>query len=118
MADHERIAQLVKLTARARQPSSCSSATPRSSPRSAPAASSKSSKDRVPDRRTTEVHRANHEWERKAWEQVRDGEPGPALAQYQAHDRLHIHDTRAQAAEAMVENWDETRKTLAGGAAR
>jgi conjugative relaxase-like TrwC/TraI family protein len=67
---------------------------------------------KVPTAELTEVHRAHHEWERKAWEQIRNGEPGPALAQYQAHDRLHIHDTRTQAAEAMVANWDETRKRL------
>jgi conjugative relaxase-like TrwC/TraI family protein len=67
---------------------------------------------KVPTAELTEVHRAHHEWERRAWEQIRNGEPGPALAQYQAHDRLHIHDTRAEAAQAMVENWDETRKRL------
>jgi ATP-dependent exoDNAse (exonuclease V) alpha subunit len=66
---------------------------------------------KAPTAELTEVHRANHEWERNAWEQIRAGEPGPALAQYKAHERLHIHDTRAQAAEAMVENWDQTRRT-------
>ncbi len=71
----------------------------------------------VPTAELTEVHRAHHEWERKAWEQIRNGEPGPALAQYQAHDRLHIHDTRAQATEAMLENWDRTRRDLPGGQA-
>jgi conjugative relaxase-like TrwC/TraI family protein len=65
---------------------------------------------KVPTAELTEVHRARHEWERKAWEHIRAGEPGPALAQYQAHDRLHIHDTRAEAAQAMVENWDQTRR--------
>jgi conjugative relaxase-like TrwC/TraI family protein len=65
---------------------------------------------KVPTAELTEVHRARHGWEREAWERIRAGEPGPALAQYQAHDRLHIHDTRAQAAEAMVDNWDQTRK--------
>jgi hypothetical protein len=68
---------------------------------------------RVPTAELHEVHRANHERERNAWEQIRAGEPGPALAQYKAYDRLHIHDTPAEAAEAMVKNWDETRKTLA-----
>ncbi|HEY5344372.1 MAG TPA: AAA family ATPase [Solirubrobacteraceae bacterium] len=72
---------------------------------------------KVPTAELTEVHRANHEWERNAWEQIRAGEPGPALAQYKAHDRLHIHDTRAQAAEAMVENWDQTRRSLPDGQA-
>ena len=90
--------------------SSCSPATPRSSARSAPAGSSRSCEDRVPTAELTEVHRANHEWERRAWEQVRNGEPGPALAAYQAHDRLHVHDTRAEAAEAMVADWDKARR--------
>jgi conjugative relaxase-like TrwC/TraI family protein len=72
---------------------------------------------RVPTAELTEVHRANHEWERDAWEQIREGEPGPALAQYQAHDRLHIHDTRAQATEAMVENWDKSRNSVGAGQA-
>ncbi len=72
---------------------------------------------KVPTAELTEVHRARHEWERKAWEQIRNGEPGPALAQYQAHDRLHIHDTRTEAAQAIVENWDQTRRSVPGGQA-
>lgn len=72
---------------------------------------------KVPTAELTEVHRANHEWERGAWEQIRNGEPGPALAQYQAHDRLHIHDTREQATEAMIEDWDQTRKGVPAGQA-
>ena len=48
---------------------------------------------------------------------MRNGEPGPALAQYEAHDRLHVHDTRAQAAEAMVADWDKTRRSLPAGKA-
>ena len=71
----------------------------------------------VPTAELTEVYRAHHDWERRAWEQVRNGEPGPALAQYEAHERLHIHDTRAQAAEAMVADWDKTRRSLPGGQA-
>jgi conjugative relaxase-like TrwC/TraI family protein len=67
-------------------------------------------RDRVPTAELTEVHRANHDWERKAWEQVREGEPGPALAAYRAHDRLRVHDTRAEAAEAMVDGWEEARR--------
>jgi conjugative relaxase-like TrwC/TraI family protein len=67
---------------------------------------------KVPTAELTEVHRAHHDWERKAWLEVREGEPGPALARYQAHDRLHIYDTRAEATEAMVERWDEKRQGL------
>jgi conjugative relaxase-like TrwC/TraI family protein len=72
---------------------------------------------KVPTAELTEVHRAHHDWEREAWEQIRNGEPGPALAQYQSHEQLHIHDTRAQAAQAMVENWDDMRKRLPDGRA-
>jgi conjugative relaxase-like TrwC/TraI family protein len=70
---------------------------------------------KVPTAELSEVHRAHHEWERKAWAEIRRGEPGRALARYQAHDRLHVYDTRTQAAEAMVANWDQARR--AGGQA-
>ena len=40
------------------------------------------------------------------------GEPGLALARYRAHDRLHVYDTRAEATQAMVENWDQNRQGL------
>jgi conjugative relaxase-like TrwC/TraI family protein len=73
--------------------------------------------DRAPTAELVEVQRARHEWERTAWEQVRNGEPGPALAAYQAHDRMNIHDTRAEATVAMVEHWDQVRKTLPGNEA-
>jgi conjugative relaxase-like TrwC/TraI family protein len=116
MADHERIAPLVKLTAeRGAKPLLVGDAAQLSS--IGPGGLFAALEGRVPTAELTEVHRANHEWERNAWQQIRAGEPGPALAQYQAHDRLHIHDTRAEAAEAMVQNWDETRKSLPDGRA-
>jgi conjugative relaxase-like TrwC/TraI family protein len=67
---------------------------------------------KVPTAELTEVHRAHHQWEREAWSEVRKGEPGLALARYQAHDRLHVYDTRAEATQAMVENWDQNRQGL------
>jgi len=67
---------------------------------------------KVPTAELTEVHRAHHQWEREAWREVREGEPGLALARYRAHDRLHVYDTRAEATQAMVENWDQTRQGL------
>ena len=112
MADHERIAPLVKLTAeRGAKPLLVGDAAQLSG--IGPSGLFAALEGKVPTAELHEVHRANHEWERQAWQQIRAGEPGPALAQYQAHDRLHISDTRAEAAEAMVQNWDETRKTLA-----
>jgi conjugative relaxase-like TrwC/TraI family protein len=111
MADHERIAPLLRLTAeRGAKPLLVGDAAQLST--IGPGGLFATLQDKVPTAELHEVHRANHEWERTAWQQIRAGEPGPALAQYQAHDRLHIHDTRAQAAEAMVQNWDETRQTL------
>jgi conjugative relaxase-like TrwC/TraI family protein len=67
---------------------------------------------KVPTAELTEVHRAHHQWEREAWSEVREGEPGLALARYRAHDRLHVYDTRAEATQAMVENWDRNRQGL------
>ncbi len=112
MADHERIAPLVKLTAeRGAKPLLVGDAEQLSG--IGPSGLFSALEGKVPTAELHEVHRANHAWERKAWQQVRAGEPGPPLAQYQSRGRLHISDTRAEAAEAMVENWDQTRKTLA-----
>jgi conjugative relaxase-like TrwC/TraI family protein len=64
----------------------------------------------VPTAQVSEVHRARHAWERDAWTQIREGSSQRALAQYRAHDRLHIADTREQAAERMVDAWDHARR--------
>jgi conjugative relaxase-like TrwC/TraI family protein len=116
MGDSERMARLVKMTAQRESKLVLAGDAAQLSSIGA-GGLFKQLEGRVPTAELTEVHRAHHEWERKAWEQIRNGQPGPALAQYQAHDRLHIHDTRAQAAEAMVENWDKTRRDLPRGQA-
>jgi conjugative relaxase-like TrwC/TraI family protein len=66
--------------------------------------------ERVPTAELSEVHRAQHEWEREAWAQLREGRAHEALASYQAHERLHMADTREQAAERMLADWDRARK--------
>ena len=66
-------------------------------------------KDCTPTAELKEVHRAENQWEREAWAQLRDGEATKALAAYQAEDRLHIADTREQAAQRMVGDWNEQR---------
>lgn len=66
--------------------------------------------EHVPSAEVKEVRRATHAWEREAWQQVRSGEAARALASYQAGDRLHISDTREQAAERMVDAWDRARQ--------
>jgi conjugative relaxase-like TrwC/TraI family protein len=66
--------------------------------------------EKVPTAEVSEVHRARHAWERQAWRQVRTGEAEHALAGYRSHGRLHISDTRVEAAERMVDDWDATRR--------
>jgi len=66
--------------------------------------------EHAPTAELSEVHRAQHAWEREAWAHVREGESQRALAGYQAHDRLHITDSRAEAAERMVSDWAGARR--------
>ncbi len=66
--------------------------------------------ENVPTAEVKEVRRAEHGWEREAWQQLRSGEAESALASYRSRDRLHIYGTREEAAEQMVEQWDQTRR--------
>ena len=116
MADTERLARLAELAARSHSKLVLAGDAAQLGPIGAGGLFAQL-EGRVPGAELSEVHRAHHDWERQAWEQVRSGEPGPALAQYQAHDRLRIHDTRAQAAEAMVADWDKARRSLSAGRA-
>jgi len=72
-------------------------------------------RSRVPSAELTEVHRAREQWERDAWAKVRAGEAAPALAAYRTRDRLHVSDTREEAAERMVDDWDRARREVDGG---
>jgi ATP-dependent exoDNAse (exonuclease V) alpha subunit len=109
MADTERLSKLVEITTERRAKLVLAGDAAQLGPIGA-GGMFEQLRDRVPTAELTEVHRAEHGWERRAWEQVREGEPGPALAAYQAHDRLHVHDTRAEAAQAMVDGWEEARR--------
>jgi AAA domain len=71
-------------------------------------------KDNVPTAQLSQVHRANHEWERDAWTALRSGDAERALGEYQARDRLHIEDTRTQAGEQMVSDWAAARAAHPG----
>jgi ATP-dependent exoDNAse (exonuclease V) alpha subunit len=68
----------------------------------------------VPTAELTEVHRAHHTWEREAWAQLRDGQSHEALAAYEARDRLHISDTRDEAAEQALAAWAQARQENPG----
>jgi conjugative relaxase-like TrwC/TraI family protein len=66
--------------------------------------------DAAPTAQVSEVRRARRTWEREAWRQVREGASERALASYTAHGRLHIADTREQALDRMVGDWDRARR--------
>jgi ATP-dependent exoDNAse (exonuclease V) alpha subunit len=70
---------------------------------------------RVPTAELTTVRRAREDWERRAWGQLRAGEPGKALGEYASRDRLHIEYTRAEAGERMVADWARAREANPAG---
>jgi ATP-dependent exoDNAse (exonuclease V) alpha subunit len=51
------------------------------------------------------IHRTRDPAEQKAWQALRAGEPERAMAHYKARGRLHLTDTRDQAAENAVQAW-------------
>ncbi len=59
----------------------------------------------------TENRRQREDWERRALDQLRDGNPARAIAAYDAHDRIAIADTGADAREKLVQDWYAARDT-------
>jgi hypothetical protein len=53
----------------------------------------------------TENRRQREAWERRALDQLRDGEPGTAIAAYVEHKRLHVDDSPAQTRARLVSDW-------------
>ena len=51
------------------------------------------------------IHRTTDPQEQRAWQALRAGEPERAMAHYKARGRLHLADTRDQAAESAVQAW-------------
>lgn len=103
MADSDRLPRLINLTAQHDSKLLLVGDSVQLSP-IGPGGLFKELEGKVPTAELTEVHRARHQWERQAWEEIRHGEPGRALARYDAHDRLHITDTREEAMQAMVDH--------------
>jgi ATP-dependent exoDNAse (exonuclease V) alpha subunit len=114
MADSERLPKLIELTA-ASDSKLLLAGDSAQLPSIGAGGLFKELQENAPTAELREVHRARHEWEKQAWMEIRSGQATRALARYQAHDRLHIHDTREQATRAMVEHWDATRKDLPAG---
>ncbi len=115
MADSKRLPKLVELTA-ARESKLLLAGDAAQLPSIGAGGLFSQLQQNTPTAELAEVHRARNEWEKQAWMEIRNGEAARALARYQAHERLHIHDTREQAAQAMVEHWDATRRDLPAGA--
>jgi conjugative relaxase-like TrwC/TraI family protein len=108
MADTRRLARLVEITRESDSKLVLAGDSAQLSPIGA-GGLFKELNDNVPTARLSEVHRANHEWERHAWANLRSGDAERALGEYQARGRLHIEDTRVQAGERMVADWAATR---------
>ncbi len=63
--------------------------------------------DTAPTARLSEVRRTSDPLERQAWADLRAGHAEQAMAHYQARGQLHFADTREQALEGAVKQWDE-----------
>ncbi len=63
--------------------------------------------DTAPTARLSEVRRTSDPLERHAWADLRAGHAEQAMAHYQARGQLHFADTREQALEGAVKQWDE-----------
>jgi ATP-dependent exoDNAse (exonuclease V) alpha subunit len=53
----------------------------------------------------TENRRQREAWERNALDELRDGDPGSAIAAYVAHERVHASDLPAQTRRQLVADW-------------
>jgi conjugative relaxase-like TrwC/TraI family protein len=58
------------------------------------------------------IHRTTDPQEQRAWQALRAGEPERAMAHYKAQGRLHLTDTRDQAAESAVQAWAKLTKEV------
>ncbi|MGD1058437.1 MAG: MobF family relaxase [Solirubrobacteraceae bacterium] len=63
--------------------------------------------DAAPTARLSEVRRTSDPLERQAWADLRAGRTDQAMAHYHARGQLHLADTREQALEGAVKQWDE-----------
>jgi ATP-dependent exoDNAse (exonuclease V) alpha subunit len=108
MADTDRLSQLVDLTSEKGSKLVLAGDSSQLSPIGAGGLFSQIA-ERTPSAELKEIHRAENHWEREAWVDVREGNAERALAAYEAHERLHIADTREQAGEKMVADWNEQR---------
>ena len=58
----------------------------------------------------TEVRRQREDWQREATKDLANGKVREALQSYEAHDQIHVAETREDAREALIEGWDKSRQ--------
>jgi len=68
-------------------------------------------KELAPTAELSEVRRTQDEAERRAWRQLRAGQPDLAMGHYRSRGQLHITDTRDEALEAAVRRYDKLAQT-------
>lgn len=61
--------------------------------------------EHAPTMELATIHRTRDPAEQRAWQALRAGEPERAMAHYKSQGRLHLADTRDQAAENAVQGW-------------
>jgi len=59
----------------------------------------------------TEIRRQHETWQRDATRELATGRTAEALGRYKAAGMVHAHETRDAARAALVEGWDEVRRT-------
>jgi len=59
----------------------------------------------------TEIRRQREGWQRDATRELATGRTAEALGRYEAAGMVHAHETRDAARAALVEGWDEVRRT-------
>ena len=59
----------------------------------------------------TEIRRQQEGWQRDATRELATGRTAEALGRYEAAGMVHAHETRDAARAALVEGWDEVRRT-------
>ena len=67
---------------------------------------------RAPTVELETIHRTTDPQEQRAWQALRAGEPERAMAHYKAQERLHLADTRDQAAESAVQAWAQLTRQV------
>lgn len=65
--------------------------------------------EKLGSKRLVEITRQQEEWMRDAVKQFAAGDSRGALTQYALADRLHLHETKAEAMKDLVEHWDRER---------